>query len=497
MLPEIFDNIYNIYNSKDVDKLLKYIYDNYEQIIDIIEKVIEYDKNATDKYIFFYKGYTNVDDFYSYFNILNTDKKTTSQIYEMYLLFVISLRIVILNTINNNADFSLKGREEMTFSEDMDFPKKTIYRITTTNNEKNIKKFACYILIFYLEAYFSKKLYLTLDFEFNNRQIALFQMNYESNPKSNDNSYIFMVLPTEFEDKLLNFFLKNILQNKYIKKILHGSDSLDIPYVYSTLLNGSKKDIVKFTNTLTDTRFLCEYYQLNKKEESKCSIYNALLYFGTINDDKFHFLEKTHENMGPAEDVSWNIHTMSEFQVLYGLYDVLFLKKLYYDMLTKSEDDLRIYKYIIPEITRFVYLERRSITDILKIAKQQIDPMNNYMIKKINRKTNYVKNITLITIYTAVIEEIVVENPTIEIKKLMSINYFRGQISILCKKIIYHILTYKYKIHKNKTEIYKDKIEYQDLVEHMEKYNFLSLKKLVIDIKKKATPLVYQTMITM
>lgn len=492
MLSEIFNNMYNLYDPVDKgsdNDLFEYIYDNYEKIIQIIDKTIDLDKKVQDKFIFFYKGYSDIEDFYSYFQVIGDDMINE---YEHYLLFCISFRIIVLKIVNRNSDFSLKGKTEMNYSKDMDFPKKTIYQITTTNTRENILKFASYILVYYLEAYFSKKLYLALDFEFNNRQIALFQMNFESNPKSNDNSYIFMVLPTEFEEKLLNFLIKKILQNKYIKKLLHGSDSLDIPYIYGTLLNESEKDIVKFTSTLIDTRFMCEYIKIMRNEDTGCSIYNALLYFETIDENKFNFLEKTHDNMGPVEDISWNIHTLSEYQVLYGLYDVLFLKKFYYDILTKSNDDLRIFKYIIPELTRFVYLERRSVTNLLKNAKLEIDPINNYMVRKINRKTNYTKNITLISIYGTVLNDLVVDNPTIEITKLMKINYFRGQIGILCKKIIYHIITNKYKVYKNKNEIFDKKIGISDLENHMEMYNFTNLGKLIKHIKIKSKPLVHE-----
>ena len=86
MLSEIFDNIYNIYNSDKPNNgvvLFNYIYDNYATIIELINKVIEYDKHANIQYIFFYKGYTDIDDFYSYFKILYMDKDAKDdKIYE-------------------------------------------------------------------------------------------------------------------------------------------------------------------------------------------------------------------------------------------------------------------------------------------------------------------------------------------------------------------------------------------------------------------------------
>ena len=74
----------------------------------------------------------------------------------------------------------------------------------------------------------------------------------------------------------------------------------------------------------------------------------------------------------------------------------------------------------------------------------------------------------------------------------MSINYFRGSIGIICKKIIYHILTHKFKIYKTKTEMYLDKIMTDDLFKHMDKYDFLNLKKIIEQIKMKSLPLVME-----
>lgn len=491
-LKELFDKIYNLYNSKEEKvKIFDVVYDNYKYIIDIIEKSIILDKESNNKFIFFYKDYFSIDDFHSCYKIIENDKNCE---YERHMLFVISFRIVILNLINLFNDSKMIGKNEMTFDEKLPFPKNTKYNIITTNKRENIIKFASYILVYYLESYFSKKQYIGLDFEFRQRQIALIQINFESSPSSNDNSYIFMVLPTEFDKILLDFFRNKILQNKYIKKILHGSDSLDIPYIFSELLEENKNHIINFVNNLVDTRFFCEYIRLIKSDEGKCKIYDALLYFKTITQDKYDYLITNNKNMGPEEQTSWDIHSLSPFQTLYAVYDVLFLKKFYYDILNSvgKTDDLRIYKYFIPEFTRFVFLEKRGITRILKKSKIQTDTVNNFMIKRINKKTNYIKNITLVTIYNAVVQDLVVENPHIEINKLMKINYFRGELGAICKKIIYHIISFKYKIYRNKTEIYEEKIPLYDLVEYFEEYNFLNLKKFIGYIKIKSNILIYE-----
>ena len=111
--------------------------------------------------------------------------------------------------------------------------------------------------------------------------------------------------------------------NKFIKKILHGSDSLDIPYMYNQLLDKDPEKIISFTKTMIDTRFLCEYYKLTKSDPSnnKCSIYDeesdrsAIYYFNVISEKQQEKLSDVLKSMPPPHDIVWNIHKMPKSQV--------------------------------------------------------------------------------------------------------------------------------------------------------------------------------------
>jgi hypothetical protein len=486
---DIYNTLYNLYNEDNSDeKITSYVCLKYNIIIDILKNTINLDKNNNNKYNFFDKE--NIDDMYIYYNSLNDDLE-----YDKHMMFAKSFRIIILDIINRNSDkslsvkdFPLKAKEEMNTNENK------MYNVIVTNDSYNIDKFSCFILVYYIEAYFGKQLYMGMDFEFNNRQIALFQINFESKKGTNDYSYIFLINPNEYEDKILQFFIRYILGNKYILKILHGSDSLDIPYIYNILLDGNTENIIRFTKSIVDTRFLCEYIKIVENEaitENKCSIYDALKYFNSINDNVFDFLEKNHENMGQPEDISWNIHNISDYQTLYGLYDVLFLKQFIKDIM-KRQNNNAICKYIIPELTRFLYLEKRNVTTVLKNIKISVDTINNYMIKKINKKTNFITVITLNTIYNDIVDHIVINEPKLSIKQLMSVNYFRGQVGLLCKLLIYHYISIKYNIYKNKTEKCENecKIQIDELLEHLQNIKFLHLHKLILDLKEQIIQLV-------
>ena len=64
---------------------------------------------------------------------------------------------------------------------------------------------------------------------------------------------------------------------------------------------------------------------------------------------------------------------------------------------------------------------------------------------------------------------------------MLSINYFRGHFGLVCKTIIYHIISHNYKIYQNKTIIFTEKIEINNLLE----YNFNYLYKLILNIKNE------------
>ena len=144
--------------------------------------------------------------------------------------------------------------------------------------------------------------------------------------------------------------------NNKIYKILHGSDSLDIPYTFNTFDN-NKDDILKFTSSLIDTKYLCEYHHIENNIEDKCKI-KELLEHKVINQTQFDNLVKNEEKMGNISDIKIDINNISDELVKYSMYDVLFLKYLY---LKFENIDNDIYKHLIPELTRYIYMERRDV----------------------------------------------------------------------------------------------------------------------------------------
>jgi hypothetical protein len=137
------------------------------------------------------------------------------------------------------------------------------------------------------------KHYIGCDFEFNRvrkteRDVALFQINMEI---ENENfGTIFVFYPPELNIDQTNILIK-LLTNKYIIKILHGGESLDIPYLFDQLLK-TKDNIINFCYNLFDTKYLCEYGHIESNSNIvKCSIYYLLEEYKIITSKKFKDLE--------------------------------------------------------------------------------------------------------------------------------------------------------------------------------------------------------------
>ena len=469
MIKEI-SSIYkqDLNNLSKLSKIINYISDHYQEIIKYIKK----NKPIKNKNYFDHQKYSKLSD-------LNDSNR------------LICLMHYVLNSLLIKEDvyyLKLKGQDEM-----ICVKRNIDYYVFLGNKDIANKIMYVYILLYYLESYLNSHLIVGVDFEFkikgSGRDISLIQINFESNISKNN--FIFIVSPILLEEKIMSSLIKLIFENKKIRKIFHGADSLDLPHMFQNMLQNNKKKITKFTLSYIDTRFVCEYYKRNIKldVDDKCSIYAALQFFKVIGNEKYENLIEINEGTGPKQDRVWNIKELSKTQVLYALYDVLFLKHFYYRMIKTAINNVpieeknnvkNIYRHLLYEITQFVILEKKEITDITKKCKMEIDPINNYMIRY-NFKHDLV-NIKLIDIFNATFKDVIVQNNLISIKldTLFVVNYFRSPLFTLFKKLIYtNILDTKYKVFINKKNIFEEKLSNEYILDYMKKYKFKYLESII------------------
>jgi hypothetical protein len=401
--------IYQFFINKDYNKLIDIIYEMYDDIKSIISnKNIQVNKKIDLVSTLSYYNHNN--------NLTEEEQNFIPVILKKIIYLIVKKQKILINY----------GKDE--------FAKRTKTNVTIRNDDKyftcvikdiSLKKlFILQSLFFGFEAIHQHKKHNTyfvgLDFEFNNNKIALAQICFFPRNKG---KYIWILDPNELDKIQLNRFIDNLLINDSLYKILHGADSLDIPYMFHQIFNSNKENIFKFIRRLIDTRFLCEFFKLVVDEkDNKCSIYNALLYFGTIDQTIFNRLEHLNKDMGPIYKIKWNVHTLTSVSIKYALFDVLFLREFLFDILRQSkEKNIKNPKNvaIVPELTRLVYLEKWGFINIIAIIKPFLDNLNfNNKFNNYLQSNNYLEELEL------------------DINDLLNINYL--------KSILLNILKYLY-----------------------------------------------------
>lgn len=382
-----------------------------------------------------------------------------------------------LNNIRDSVYKSSKDCSTILFDGKKEFFDKIddkFYVVKCNSNDK-INLFLLFSLFYLLDNFHDEDnhYYIGLDFEFNEKSIALCQISFFPH---RDDKYIFVVDPNDFNQNQKTLFIERIFRSPVIR-LLHGSDALDTPYMFDNLFEKNIKKISDYIQNVIDTRFLCEYYKSAiEAPDRKCSIYNALLFFKVISEDKFNELQNINQVMGPENDMNWNIKNMSSYHLRYAAYDVLYLKKFFYNMLKMAKlisNTTRQEMLIVPYFTRLVFLEKYDISHIIKTYQPILNNANNFFIKG---KT---KNMTFVEIVNNIISNIQLTNMEYLIKNLFEVNFFRKILRILFNFIVYNTLFESYTVYKSKKEpVYID-LSFNELIKHFKKFNFIHLIEIV------------------
>lgn len=325
------------------------------------------------------------------------------------------------------------------------------YEIIVIKTLKDVEEMILYFLSF-INLKTTKKM-IGLDFEFNaspeGKQIALFQINLESEDKD---AKIFLFYPPDLNKDHMKVLIK-LLTNDNIKKILHGAESLDIPYLFKNIFTSNKLRN-DFCKNLFDTRYLCEYYHIDNNFDKKCKIYSIMREMNVIDDKQLKMLLKNEEDMGPIYLIEIDVRNLNEFTMLYSAFDVLYLPALL-DQFPKNY----IYAKLLPEITCFNYIDRYE-NIFTKPFLEIVSKVNNYFILVENSEVySKVKLIDIFLLYYNWVND---KNSILI--QLMEINYFKKFIEVFIKFIVYKNILKNYQVwenNKNLTNILKDFTKYE------------------------------------
>ena len=225
----------------------------------------------------------------------------------------------------------------------------------------------------------NKKIKFCIDFEFNKKELGLMQLYITYINK------IYLFNPEFFSTNNKLIMIQKIFLSQN-KKILHGSESNDIPYIFNTLLQRDPDKICLFINNYYDTRFICSYLGF-----VKCNLYSALISCKIINEEKLKYLESIEHKMGDIWKIRWNPLTLSNYEKIYAFNDVLFLSKLF----RKQKNLCKIAKLKLRRLAyalRIVILYRQNMLQYFNIEK--IDNVENYFTKIID--IEYLRKLKLI-----------------------------------------------------------------------------------------------------
>ena len=374
------------------------------------------------------------------------------------------------------ATLELFGKDEM--YPNLNNKKYFIYKVDTKEKEifmnSNFKEF-----IENQKKNLKEKHYIGIDFEFNKvskdtKDVALMQINLENDSNIGN---IFIFNPNYIDTTILLL----LITNTNIIKILHGAESLDIPYLFNQLLV-TKENVDNFCKNFYDTKFLCEYMKIDSNNVS-CSIYSILLTNNIINDSILERLNKIEETMGPVYMVEFDIYKMTDDMLNYCLYDVLFLPELI------KKFDRKPYNNIIPQISSLVNKYKRNIEPEFIELNQRINNFNiYYMFDNDNR-------IMLNQIWEVYYN--IMDDDMKYFSKLKQINYFKNFFEIITKFVIYYNLIQYFKIYSNsmnyliinKNNIYESssmKICLEDVDSYFVwLYNYPEVSRIIMQINKK------------
>ena len=321
--------------------------------------------------------------------------------------------------------------------------------------------------------------YMGIDFEFNTKKVALMQILFEVHKKSKIIKKYYIIYPPNLNKKVSDYLKYHIMANTNILKILHGAESLDIPYLIDDYFNFELEPCINFFLSMIDTRYMCEYLNINNSKVNICRIYDLLIDLQIITNDQKKYLEQNEEKMGPIYNIIIDINKLTPELITYAIHDVVFLIETYLKLkniiIQKNPRDY----YLLVDCLRYCFLERRNITNIGDDLIL-INMMNNYFyyINKSNTntkitldkilhttntkinldKSDFYYKVSMIKTYEIIIKDYIDSFDSIKI--ILSINYIKTNILNLLKTIVYVIILQNYKVKASNTEIFDYNLNY-------------------------------------
>lgn len=353
-------------------------------------------------------------------------------------------------------------------------------KIITKNQLEQDKFYAVLKIIDELSQNSNNKVYMGIDFEFNTKKMALMQILFQIHIGGDaaDNKIIkkyFIIYPPILSKSIFKFFKYNIFSNINILKILHGSESLDIPYIVDEFYDylNELELIIDFFKSMIDTRYLCEYLNIITKKSDPCKIYDLLLTLDIIDQAEKERLELNEEKMGKIYNIKIDIHNLSPELILYAIHDVVYLVDAYLKLLDRMIKINPKDYYLLLDCIRYSFLEKRYVSNIGD-DKVILDSINNHFYYL----SSTVK-INLIKSYDIILNDYKTIN--VSASNLLNINFIKSNINNLLKLIVYSIILKYYKVYVSNDKLinYNLNNRFKSLSKDLELIEFNHLNEFI------------------
>lgn len=441
---------------------------------------------------------------------------------------VLGYCLVELNKILQKLKYELISSDDV-----MVLNKKVNYTILIVDPEiENLRKCFHALIILYYASSSVYKNYVGIDFEFHTSRQKLTQLCFEY--QRFDESVIVITDTLELlEDytEIFNDLCNLIFLDNKIMKIGHGSDSQDIPFILEVICSNKYENKIKFLKSFIDTQYLSQYYQIannfqtylkkhnvnkitkelaekyEKNEDLKSSIYDknkksSMIYqFKLINESQQEDLTNMYKHMDTKRD--WNIKNMKDPLLWkYAWSDVMYLKYFYFQIISLAgkkpielsyqhrEDDIEtksleksiskgikwFYSKLLVQLIQWCFIFKKNIVDFQSKYKNEVDPMNNYIIKEfkdskgrmINLYQLFFKNVFGIKIYVLKDDFKAIINFDI----FYPVTHFKSYVWLVMRRIFYNSLAQKYKIYKKKDIIWDGKLLIKEVINDFDSLDF-------------------------
>jgi len=268
-------------------------------------------------------------------------------------------------------------------------------KIYIANNKSNqniildiLKKYLLFLNKFNIKNKVHNKNILGLDFEFNTGVIAMAQLNLDLF-KIDNHDVILLFNPS------LPIYTKifyQIITHKNNWVILHGGESLDVPFLTKQIITKKNQQKLFFQN-LIDTKNICDYTILNKQNQ-RCKINYFLFQQNIITSQFLQKMLINEKNMGPIQNVHVDVNNLSNELLLYSAYDVIFLPDLVKQLFISTP------LIQINQLTQISYLIKFDLFTQFNKTKQFILQNNNSYLPSLHNEYNKLNNILYLNFYS-------------------------------------------------------------------------------------------------